>query len=214
MMRDERTSRSTSGYLLQDRGLHLGITCLVKHLTHGAQDSSAFEERVLDTLVHHEVHVTLTVTLLRIIESVISHTIFVFYDRQRFQTLCQHGQFLRMNADFAHLCAENESLNADEIADIEQFLEYHIVHLLLYGRRLLTFGYRCLYIVSRHIHLNTAFRVLNLNERSLAHDAFGHQTTCNTHRVSCVPFLHGFILPLLRRGQGGCLIHKPGFDLG
>ena len=36
----------------------------------------------------------------------------------------------------AHLRAEHESLNADEIADIQQFLENNVIHLLLHGQRL------------------------------------------------------------------------------
>ena len=34
-----------------------------------------------------------------------------------------------MYGNLAHLCAEYESLYTDEVADVEQFLEYHVVHL-------------------------------------------------------------------------------------
>ena len=81
----------------------------------------------------------------------------------------------------AHLRTENEAFYTDEIADIEQFLENDVVHLLLHGGRLLTLGNGCLNIVTGDIDLNTALGVLNLDERGLAHDALGHQSSCNPH---------------------------------
>ena len=135
MMGDERTGTCAAGYLLQDRGLHLGVTCLVEHLTHRAQDRRALEERVLHAVVDNQIHITLAVTLLRVIEAVVSHAVFVFDDRQRTQRFSQNRQFLGMNAYLAHLRTEDETLDTDEIADVQQFFEYHIVHLLFYGQR-------------------------------------------------------------------------------
>ena len=187
MMGNERTGTRTACYLLQDRGLHLRVARFIEYLTHGAQDRRAFEERIFDTLIHHQVHITLAVTLLGVVESVVGYTVFVFDDRQRTQTLGKHRQLLGMHGYLTHLRAEYETFNADEIAYIEQFLENDVVHLLLYGRRLFAFGYRCLYVISRYIHLNTSFGVLDFDERGLTHDTLAHQTTGDTNFVTRVP---------------------------
>ena len=189
MMRDERTSRSTTGYLLQNRCLHFRVTCLVKYLTHRTQDSCTFEECILHAFIHYQVHITLTITLLRIIESVVCHTVFVLHDRQRFERFGEYCQFLRMHGYLTHLRAENETFDTDKITDVQQFLKYHIVHLLLNSRRLLTFRKRCLNIITADIHLNTSFRVLQLDERCLTHDSFRHQSTCDTYFITRVPFV-------------------------
>ncbi len=77
-----------------------------------------------------------------------------------------------MNADFAHLRAENKAANADDVANVEQFFEDSVVH---FGLRL---GAD---VVARHIHLNAPFRVLQLDERRFAHDAAAHYSACNAH---------------------------------
>ena len=188
MMRDERTRTRTAGYLLQDRCLDLGITRLVKDLTHGAQDGRTFEEGVLHALVHHEVYIALTIALLRVIKAVVGHTVFVFDDRQGTERFGEDGQLLGMHRYLTHLGAEDKALDADEVADIEQLFENDVVHLLLDGRRRLAFGYRRLDIIAADIHLNAAFAVLQLDKRSLTHNTLTHQTTCDTNRL-LVPFV-------------------------
>ena len=64
MMGDEWTRGSATGYLLQDRSFDFGITSLVKHLTHGTQDSRTLEEGLFDAFVNYEVYITLTRTVL------------------------------------------------------------------------------------------------------------------------------------------------------
>ena len=187
MMRDKRTSRCTTGYLLQDRRLYLRITRLVEYLTHRAQDRRAFQEGVLHSFVDYQVHIPLTITLLGIIESVVRYAVFVFDDRQGSERFREHGQFLCVYADLTHLRAEYKTLDTDEVTDIQQFLEYHIVHLLLYGCRRLAFCNRRLDVITGNIHLNTTLRVLQLDERSLTHDTLAHQSSRNAHRRTRVP---------------------------
>ena len=87
VVRDERTSARSACYLLQDRRLHFGVTRLVEHLTHGAQDSGSLQKRVAYSIVDHQVHIALTIALLGIVETIICYAVFVLDDRQRTQTL-------------------------------------------------------------------------------------------------------------------------------
>ena len=129
MMCDERACACSAGYGLQNRRFDLGVACFVKHLAHSAQDSGTLEECVFYAVVDHQIDVALTIALLGIVEAVVRHTVLVLDDRQRADALAEHGQALGMYADLAHLRAENEALNADEIANVQQFLEYGVVHL-------------------------------------------------------------------------------------
>ena len=171
MVRDERSCTCSACYGLQNRRFDLGVSGFVKHLAHGTQDSGALEERIFNAIVDDQIDVTLTIALLGIVESVVCHTVLVLDDRQRANTLGEHGELLGMHTDFAHLGAEHKALNADKVADVQQFLEHGVVHLLFGRCRLFAFGYRCLYIITADIDLNTSFRVLQLDERGFAHDS-------------------------------------------
>ena len=60
---------------------------------------------------------------------------------------------------------EGESLHADEVADVEQFLENRVVE------RRIAFGAD---VVAADVDLNAARVVLQLEERGAAHDAARH----------------------------------------
>ena len=171
MVRDERSCTCSACNSLQNRCLDLGVSGFVKHLAHSTQDSGALEERIFNAIVDHQIDITLTIALLGIVESVVCHTVLVLDDRQRTDTLGEHGQALGMHADLTHLGAEHKALNADKVADVQQFLEHGVVHLLFGRCRLFAFGYRGLYIIAADIDLNTSFRVLQLDERGFAHDS-------------------------------------------
>ena len=81
--------------------------------------------------------------------------------RQRSQGLGQKRQFLGVNGDLAGLGLEDKSLYANDIADIHA-LEFFVGFLAQ--------------IISGYIDLNTAFLVLHVAERSLAHDSLEHHT--------------------------------------
>ena len=168
---DEWASGCATGYGLQHWGLHLGVTCLVKHLAHGAHDGSALEEHIFHAFVHHKVHIALAVALLRVVETIIGYAVLVFHDRQWLETLGEHSEFLSVYADLTHLGAEHEALDTDEVTYVEEFLEHHVIHLLLHGLWCLAFWGRGLYIIATHIYLDTTFGVLYLDERCLTHDA-------------------------------------------
>ena len=86
-----------------------------------------------------------------------------------------------MNRDFAGLCTEHETLEAYDVTDIKQFLEHHIVQVLVFART---------YFVTSHIHLDTTGIVLQFDKRGLSHDAAAHYATCYTYLTlfGCVIF--------------------------
>ena len=84
---DERTGRSTAGNHLQGRCLHFRVSGIIEHLSEGTDDRSTLEECILDTLVHHEVDVTLTIAQFRVIELVVGHAVLIFHNGQGLQSL-------------------------------------------------------------------------------------------------------------------------------
>ena len=91
-MRDERTCAGTTGDALQNRSLHLSVSCLIEEVAHGLEHLGTLEECILHTVVDDEVDIALAGAQLRIIELVVSHTILVFHDRQRLEALAQQFQ--------------------------------------------------------------------------------------------------------------------------
>ena len=123
MVGDERTGSRTTGDGLQDGCLHLHISLGVEIFAHGVEHLAAFQEDVLHSVIHHQVHIALTVTELGVFEFVISHPVLVLHDGKRLDALRQDGQLLCMHADFAHLGTEHEALDTDEVAQVEQTFE-------------------------------------------------------------------------------------------
>ena len=145
---DERTGRCTAGNGLQRRGLHFGITSLVEHTAHGADDGGALQESLLHTFVHHKVDIALAIAQLWVVELIVGHTVLVFHDGQGLQGLREQGQFLGMDADLTGLCTEHETAHADEVANVEQLLEHGVVKLfVLIGTD----------VITSDIHLDAAF---------------------------------------------------------
>ena len=66
---------------------------------------------------------------------------------------------------FASLCAENETLDADEVANVHQTLEHSSVESFVLLRA---------DVVASDIHLDAALRVLKFHKACLAHHAAAH----------------------------------------
>ena len=147
-MRNERTCACTSWYGLKYRGLNLCVTGLIQNRAKGTDYFGAFKESLLYTLIYHQVNVTLTVTQVRVIKLVICHAVLVLYYRQRTQRLAEYCQFLGVNSDLTHLCAEHESLYPDKVTYVKEFLEHLVIHLLI-----LLIGAD---VITGDINLNTA----------------------------------------------------------
>ena len=86
-----------------------------------------------------------------------------------------------MDRDFACSCSESKAFQTENITDI-RFFEICI-----------GFFSDC---ISCHIDLNIALQILNITERSLAHDTFEHHTTgdCYVDRVRIHDFSSFFIV--------------------
>ena len=84
-----------------------------------------------------------------------------------------------MYAYFARLSLEDESFHPDEIADVEQTLEYVVVQSLVFVRT---------DVVAGDVYLYASFRVLYFCESCLTHHTAAHQSSCNDH-VAFLVFL-------------------------
>ena len=168
IMGDERACRSTTGDGLQHRSLHLCVTSVIEELTHGADDRCTVDERLLYAVVDDEVNVALTSAHLGVIKLIVCHAIFIFYDRQRLEALREQCELLSVDRDLTGLCLENETTDADDITNVEQFLEDRVVHIFVLTRA---------DVVASDIDLDTAFAVLKLHETGFAHDTAAHHTS-------------------------------------
>ena len=114
-----------------------------------------------------------------------------------------------MNRDLTHLGTEHKAFDTDKVAYIQQFLEYHVVHLLFYRSSFFALRYGCLDVIAADIDLDTAFGVLELDKRGLTHDTFGHQTTGYTHLVARMPGSAWLFASVADRA----FINESGFDV-
>jgi len=126
-MGDERACAGPSGNALQGGRLHLGISGIVEEPAHGAQHGGALEERIFHAVVDHKVYVSLAGAQLGVVKLVESLAVFIFHDGQRLEAFAQNGKFMGVHGDLAGLRAEHEALHADEVADVQQFLEYLVI---------------------------------------------------------------------------------------
>src|SRR3712207_1923670 len=169
-MSDERTGRRTAGNALQRGCLHLGVAVLIEEVAHGTQHGGTLKERVFHAIVNDEVHVTLTGTQLGVVKLVVSHAILVLNDGQGLEALAKNGQLLGVHADFARLGLEDETLNADDVTDVEQLLENLIVEVFIFART---------DVIARNIDLNSAFAILKFRKAGLSHHTTAHHTAGN-----------------------------------
>ena len=79
----ERTGGSTTVERLQNRGFDFQIALFVQIVTHSVHQQCALDEGIFNVRIHDEVDVTLTIALLRILESIIHHTVLLFHNGQR-----------------------------------------------------------------------------------------------------------------------------------
>ena len=124
----------TTSNTLQGRSFYLCITSLIEELTHGTQYGSTLQEGIFHTLIHNEVNITLTITLLWVFKLIVCLTILILNNRQWLQALRQNGNLLSMNRDFSHLCLKHFTLHSDEVTNIEQLLEDLIIKFFILTR--------------------------------------------------------------------------------
>ena len=183
-MSGERAGAGTAGNGLQRWCFNLGVAGFVEHAAYGANHGGALQEGVLHAVVHNEVDVALAIAQLGVFKSVVGHAVLLLYDRQRTQRFAEHGQSLGVNRYFAGLGAEHKTRYAHKVADVEQFLEHHVIEVLVFvGTKL----------VAVNIHLNAALAVLNFHKRSLAHNAAAHHASGNAHLAWLGVVAEGFL---------------------
>ena len=76
-----------------------------------------------------------------------------------------------VDADLACLRTEHRTADADKVADVKKFLKDDVVQILVLVRA---------DVVAGDIDLDTSLRVLQLDERGLAHHAAAHHSSGNT----------------------------------
>ena len=118
-MSNEWARTCTTSNTLQGRSFYLSITSLIEELAHGTQYDSTLQEGIFHTLIHNEVNITLTITLLWVFKLIVCLTVLILNNRQWLQALRQNGNLLSMNRDFSHLCLEHFTLHSDEVTNIE-----------------------------------------------------------------------------------------------
>jgi hypothetical protein len=70
-----------------------------------------------------------------------------------------------VNGEFAGLRGEHEALDADDVADVQQFFEHVVVERLVVARA---------DVVAAHVDLHAAGGILDFGKRGVAHDAEEH----------------------------------------
>ena len=155
----KRSGRRTARIGNKHRCLHFHEALIVKITANGADDFGSLDEGILCFFIHNQIHISLTIADIGICKAVI-------FFRQNLQRLAKKGNLLGMNGNLAHHCTEYIAFDAHNITDIV-FLEVRI--------GLFTDA------VSGNIDLNVAGLILNITERSLAHNTLAHQTSGNAY---------------------------------
>ena len=131
---DERTCGSAARNALENRGFHLEAALFVEVLAHSGDNLRPLDEGVLYGRVHDQVHVSLAVALLRIGEGVEYLAVLLLDDRQHPERFAKQGELFGVDAQLAGLGDEGEALDADDVADVKEFLPDGVVHRLVLSR--------------------------------------------------------------------------------
>ena len=172
VVRDERTGRRTARNGLQNRRLDLDVALLVEVFAHRGHDLRALDEDLLDLRIDDQVEVALAVADLRVGEGVERPAVLLLDHGQRADRLRQHGEAAAVHRQLARVGTEGESLDAHEVADVEQFLEHGVVE------RRIALGAD---VVAADVDLDAARVVLQFEERGAAHDAARHDAARDAH---------------------------------
>ena len=175
MVSDEGACCCAAGDRLQYWGLHLHDAVVVEILAHGVEYLVALEEYLLHSGIDHEVYVALAVALFGIGEGVVGLSILHLHHREGAEALAEHRYLLRVDGYLACLGAEYVALHSDEVADVEEFLEDDVIHVLVFAGA---------EVVAADVDLDASFGILKAYKRSLSHDAAAHDAACHAHFAS------------------------------
>ena len=107
----KRTCSRTAGISYQHRGLHFHKSASIQEIADLLEDLRTFYKGVFYFRIHDEIHISLTITDIRVGQS-------VKFLRQNLQTLGQQYDGLCVNGDLSHLGAEYGTFDSDNITDI------------------------------------------------------------------------------------------------
>jgi len=116
---DEGLGGGTTWHGLHHWGFDLDVLALVEELADFVDDGAAFEEDLAHVFVGDEVEVTLAVTDFGIGESV------PLFGRGT-EGLGERDEFFGFEGDFAHAGGEEGALDAEEVAEVEEFIDLEL----------------------------------------------------------------------------------------
>ena len=108
-----------------------------------------------------------------------------------------------MDTDLPHLGAEDKALHPDDIANVEEFLEDHIIERLVLLRG---------YVVAGNVELDPALAVLDLSKGGFAHDPSGHESPGYPDLSRLLLIIREMVLDVLRGGIHHILLSGVGVD--
>ena len=157
VMRHKRAGIRADFDRLKNRRIDLQEALCVEELTQRLENLAALDERVLDLRIDDGIDIALTIAHILVAQT-------VPLLRQHAQRLAQQRQAVGVNGHLTRLGAENDALDAEDIADI---------HRLEIGVHVLAD------ILAADIRLNLTLAVHHVNERRLAHDPAAHHAARN-----------------------------------
>ena len=143
----------------ENRSFHFKIAPVIQELSDAFNDHSSLAEYLPYVFIHDEVHISLTISHVRIGQT-------VEFFREDLYGFREKHDFRRSDGDLPRLRPEYRTFNSHDIADI-----IGLKNLIFFRRN----------IVSGHEALNSALPVLNVDKRYFAHDAFRHNTAGDRH---------------------------------
>ena len=174
MVGDEGAGRRADLQRAQHGGIDFEVAVIVHELADGLDDLRALDERIAYLGVDDHVEVALAIACVHVLEA-------VELLRQGMQALGEQRDLLRVDADLAHLRAENDAFNADDVAEVE------VLELLV--------GFLA-DIVAADVDLDLAVAVEHVGEAGLAHHAARHHAAGDgdglaVQRLEVVQYLFG-----------------------
>ena len=143
----------------QHRSFYLHKAFSTQILKDSSKDFRTLNKCILNILIHNQIHISLAVAQICICKA-------VELLRKNLKALGKKGKLTCVYGNFSCLCSKDCSFYAYNITDIQLFK-------FLIG----IFPHT----VSGHIYLNASLQILKVAERSLAHDALKHHTSCNAY---------------------------------
>ena len=171
----------------QSWSLHFHEISSCQEVTDLFNDLGTFDEGILYILVHNQIYISLTITHIRIGNSMI-------FLRKNLKTLAQKRHLLCMNGNLTGLGTECIALHTIDITNI-RFLKICVA--------LFSDGVSC------HIDLNGSFQVTDVTERRFSHHTLEHHTSGNGYMDRlCVHDRSSLIIIRILCVFCLCLIHS------